>query len=443
MNQSKILLSALCASVSLSLFAQNTTPINALGVAESDRLNTITTAVPFLIITPDSRAGAMGDVGVATAPDVNSVYWNPSKLVRSEKNMGFAVSHSPWLRQLVPDISLSYLSGYGKIGDYTAVGGSFRYFSLGDIVFTNELGQEIYPFRPNEFSLDGFVATRLSDYLSGSVGFRFVNSNLTGGVPVQGAETKPGRTVAADISAYYENTDFKIGDKDATLAAGVMISNIGGKIAYSNTSRSDFIPINLRIGPRLTVELDDYNTISIAADFNKLLVPTPPIYKRDSTGALLVDANNNLVIGAGDDPDKAVASGIFGSFADAPGSPLLGTDGDFLTNPDGTYQVDNGSVFREELNEVNIGIGMEYWYDKQFAVRAGYFYEHRNKGNRKFFSVGAGLHYNVFGLDLAYLIPAYFGSTFQTSPLQNTLRFTLTFDFDAFKQQNAQPKTDS
>lgn len=419
------------------------TAVNALGAESGGRLNTITTAVPFLIITPDSRAGAMGDVGVATSPDANAVYWNPSKLVKAKKKLGFAASHSPWLRQLVPDISLSYLAGYGKITDYTVVGGSFRYFSLGDIVFTDELGQELYPFNPNEFSLDGFVATRLSDYISGSVGFRFVNSNLTGGVPVQGADTKPGRTVAADVSAYYENPDFKIGDKDATLAAGIAITNIGGKIAYSNTSKSDFIPINLRLGPRLTLELDDYNTITFAADINKLLVPTPPIYKRDSTGAPLVDDNNNLVIGAGKNPDKAVASGIFGSFADAPGSPLIDESGNFLMNPDGSYQVDGGSVFREELNEINLGIGVEYWYDNQFAVRAGYFYEHYSKGNRKFFSVGAGLRYNVFGLDLAYLIPAYFGNTFQTSPLQNTLRFTLSFDLDAFKSQNSDSNGDS
>ncbi len=443
MNQNKFIFSiGLALVASLGLKAQNSVSINSITGAD-ERLNTITTAVPFLIITPDSRAGAMGDVGVATSPDANSAHWNPSKLVKAEKKIGFSASHSPWLRQLVPDISLSYLSGYGKISDYTVVGGSFRYFSLGDIVFTNELGQEIYPFNPNEFSLDAFVATRLSDLISGSVGFRYINSNLTGGVPVQGADTKPGRTVAADISAYYEKPGIKLGDKDATFAAGVAITNIGGKIAYSNTSKSDFIPINLRFGPRLTVELDEYNSITFAADFNKLLVPTPPIYRTDSTGALLVDDNNNLVIGAGNNPDVAVATGIFSSFADAPGSPLIDQNGSFLTNPDGTYQVEGGSVFREELNEINIGLGLEYWYDNQFAVRAGYFYEHFSKGNRKFFSVGAGLRYNVFGLDLAYLIPAYFGNTFQTSPLQNTLRFTLSFDLDAFRTQNAESNGDS
>ncbi len=420
--------------IGLTQAQTNTIGLNELG--GGNRLNTITTAVPFLIISPDSRAGAMGDLGAATTPDVNSIHWNASKLVRVDKDMGFGMSYTPWLRQLVPDISISYLSGFKKVKEFTVVGGSLRYFSLGDIIFTDQFGNEIRPFRPNEFSIDAFVGTRLSEFISGAVTFRYVNSNLTGGIPVQGASTKPGRTVSADLSAYYEKPDMKIAGKDAELAIGIVVSNIGGKISYSNTSKTDFLPMNLRLGPRVTFKLDDYNSISWAVDFNKLLVPTPPIYKVDPITREILSTEDGLVIGAGKNPDRPVASGLFGSFSDAPGTPLLDDNGDFIENPDGTYQIQKNSRFKEEMREINFATGLEYWYDNQFAFRTGYFWEHALKGNRKYFTLGAGLRYNVFGLDFAYLIPAYFGNTVQQSPLQNTLRFTLTFDFDAFKKQN-------
>lgn len=402
------------------------------------QLNTITTAVPFLMIAPDARGGSMGDVGVATSPDANSIHWNPAKLAFAEKSMGVSMAYTPWLRNLVPDISLSYLSFYKKINDRQAFGTSLRYFSLGNIQFTDEFGQQTRQFNPNEFAIDGAYAIKLSERFSGGVALRYVYSNLTGGVNVQGADTKPGQSVAFDISGYYENDDLKLGDKDLTAAFGFNISNVGAKMAYSNTARRDFIPINLRLGPRATVNLDEYNSLTFSFDINKLLVPTPPIYKRDTNNRVIIGPDGNYVIGAGGDPDRAVANGIFGSFSDAPGIVMRDAAGIPIENPDGTYQVESGSVFREELREFNLGMGVEYWYDNQFAVRAGYFTEHLTKGNRKFFSIGAGLRYNVFALDFTYLVPAYFNNRniVQNSPLQNTLRFTLTFDFDAFKAQN-------
>jgi len=401
-----------------------------------DRLNTITTAVPFLMISPDSRAGGMGDIGAATSPDVHSAHWNAAKLVKADRTLGVGASFTPWLRELVSDIYLSYLTGYKKLTDNTVVGGSMRYFSLGDIIFTDNNGNTIRPFRPNEFALDAFVGTRLTDYISGAVAFRFINSNLTGGIPVAGAATKPGRSVAADISSYFEYPDLKLGGYDAEIAAGIAITNIGGKMSYSNNAGSDFLPMNLRLGPRLTVNLDDYNSITWAFDLNKLLVPTPPIYKTDATGNLVTNADG-LVIGAGQDPDRPLASGLFGSFSDAPGTPLFDDQGNYLENPDGTYQVEKGSRLKEEMREINFATGLEYWYDNQFAVRGGYFHESALKGNRKYMTFGAGLRFNVFGIDAAYLIPAYFGSdTPQSNPLKNTWRISLTFDFDGLKEQN-------
>lgn len=376
----------------------------------ADQLNTITTAVPFLMISPDSRAGGMGDVGVASSVDPNSVHWNPSKLGFAEKQMGIGVSYTPWLRALVPDINLAYLSGYYKTKKSGTFAASLRYFSLGDITFTDANGQTVGQFRPNEFAIDVAYGTKLSKDFSVGGAVRYVNSNLTGGTFVEGAATHPGRSVAADISALYRKDKIKIGDKKGIAAVGLNISNIGSKMTYSDRNgknNSDFIPINMRLGASLTMQLDDYNSIAIEADANKLLVPTPPIYKTDSLGGVVYDANHDPVILKGKDPNRGIAEGMFGSFSDAP----------------------SGS--KEELREINYSIGLEYWYNKLFAIRAGYFYEHPTKGNRQYFTLGAGVKYNVFGLDFAYLIP-----TQQKNPLENTLRFTLTFDFDAFKSQN-------
>ncbi len=379
----------------------------------NNRLNTITTAVPFLLITPDSRAGGMGDVGVASSTDVNSIHWNASKLAFADKKLAIGVSYTPWLRALVPDINLAYLSGYYKTKKNGVIGASLRYFSLGDITFTDANGQTIGQFKPNEFAFDIAYAVKLAKEFSVGGAVRYVNSNLTNGQNVQGSTTHPGRTIAVDLSALYKKEKIKLADKKATAAIGLNISNIGAKMSYSDRNNADFIPINLRLGGSLAIQIDDYNSIAFMADVNKLLVPTPPIYDVDTLGSPKYGADGKPIILKGKDPRRGVAEGIFGSFNDAPGGG------------------------KEELREINYSVGMEYWYNKLFAVRAGYFYEHPLKGNRKYFTLGAGIKYNVFGLDFAYLIPMQ-----QRNPLQNTLRFTLTFDFDAFKAQNSDDKTE-
>lgn len=373
---------------------------------DSLQLNTITTAVPFLMIAPDSRAGAMGDAGVASSPDASSIHWNPSKLAFIDKEMGFSISYTPWLRDLVPDINLSYVSGYKKIDKDQALAMSLTYFSLGEITFTNQTGQQYAQFRPNEFAVDIAYARKLADNFSGGIALRYIYSNLTGNFNVQGADTRPGRAVAADVSGYYTNDKASVGDKDANWSAGINISNIGSKMSYTRSADKDFIPINLRLGQSLEIDLDDYNSITLHTDFNKLLVPTPPRYKLDSTGQPVLGPGGNYVIQDGRDPNVSVASGMFGSFTDAPGG------------------------FREELREVNLSMGFEYWYDRQFAARFGYFYEHPTKGDRQYFTIGAGLRLSVFGIDFSYLV-----ATQPNNPLANTVRFSLTFDFDAFKEQ--------
>jgi len=379
-------------------------------------VNTITTAVPLLLISPDARSGAMGDAGVASKPDANSAHWNPSKFAFIDDDMGFSVSYTPWLRALVPDINLAYLSGYKRIDKNQTIGFSLLYFSLGNIIFTNMVGEVTGEFNPNEFSIDGTYARKLSDHFSGGIALRYIYSNLTGGYYIESAgQSKAGQSIAADISVYYQN-DVELGDKSGEYAFGLNISNIGSKMSYTETADRDFIPINLRLGGRLSVDIDEYNSISIIADVNKLLVPTPPVYELDSAGNPVHDASGNKVILYGKDPNRSVVSGMVGSFNDAPG--VLNSSGE-------------RSIGKEELREITYSIGLEYWYSGQFAVRAGYFHEHATKGNRKFFTLGAGLKYNVFGIDFAYLIP-----TEAKHPLENTLRFTLLFDFEGLKEQN-------
>ncbi len=397
------LLAGFMAIFSGTLFAQSN---NYIG----QDLNTITTAVPFLQIAPDARSGGMGEAGVSSSPDANSMHWNPAKYSYIESDMGFALSYSPWLRALVSDINLAYLTGYKKLANNQVVSGSLLYFSLGDITFTDIQGATIGNYRPNEFALSGSYSRMLTKNLSGAVTARFIHSNLTQGQSVGGASTKPGNSIAADI-AIYSRHDVEFPNMEGFFAWGLNISNIGSKISYSddNTQR-DFIPTNLRFGPSLTLDIDDFNRLSFMVDINKLLIPTPPIYLTDSiTGQPVYDDNGNQLIFKGMDPNVSVPVGMFQSFFDAP----------------------NG--FNEEIRELSFAVGIEYWYDKQFAIRGGYFHEDRTKGNRKFFTLGAGLRYNVFGLDFAYLIPT--GGQAK-NPLENTLRFTLHFDFDAFQKQN-------
>jgi hypothetical protein len=369
--------------------------------------NTITTAVPFLTIAPDARAGALGDAGVATTPDANSMAYNPAKYAFIESKTGFSAAYSPWLRALVNDINLAYVAGYYRLDDKQTVAASLRFFSLGDITFTDDAGNIIGNFRPNEFAVDGTYSRKFSDTWSGAVVARFIYSDLTQGQVVQGQQTKAGTSIAADIAVYHQRElNWRKVDQ-AEFAFGINISNIGQKISYTDaTTEKDFIPTNLKFGPRLTIDLDDYNRLSFTMDINKLLVPTPPIYATDSLGNNIVDENGNKIIAAGMDPDVSVVSGMVQSWYDAP----------------------NG--FEEEMREFYFSIGAEYWYNKVFAVRTGFFYEDKYKGNRKYFTLGAGLKYNVFGLDFSYLIPLA-----QQNPMENTLRFTLLFDFDAFNKQ--------
>jgi hypothetical protein len=393
--------------LSAQALAQTSSSSNLTTQELSGRVNTITTAVPFLMIAPDSKQGGMGEVGAATPADGNSIHWNVAKMAFSEKKGGAAISVTPWLKQLVPDIYLYYVAGYGKISKTQAIGASLRYFSLGNITFTDIVGNTTGQFRPNEFALDLAYSQKLSETFSAGLAVRYIRSNLTGNYTLSnGQPTKPGTSTAVDVGIYYQSKKLKINDKKAVASLGLVVSNIGAKVSYS--VKRDFIPINLRLGGGLKTIIDDYNTFGIYADVNKLLVPTQPVYLKTATGSdSISNSTNEKIIEAGKDPNVGIAKGMLQSFNDAPGG------------------------FKEELKEINYSIGFEYWYAKTLAVRAGYFGEAKTKGNRKYFTVGLGLRYNVFGIDFAYLVPIT-----QRNPLQNTLRFTLSFDFDAFKDQN-------
>jgi type IX secretion system protein PorV len=312
---------------------------------DKDNVNTITTAVPFLMIAPDSRAGAMGDVGVATTPDANSIHWNPAKLAFIDKDLGLSISYIPWLRNLVDDINLAYLSGFKRVDENQVIAASLLYFTLGNITFTNRVGDVIGTFDPHEFAFDVAYARSFSRVYSMGMAARYIHSNLTGGQD-DSEITKPGNSFAMDVSAYYNN-DITIGDYDSKIAGGLNISNIGRKIDYTGNNKN-FIPINMRLGTGLTMIIDEYNSIGFALDFNKLLVPTPPQYDTND--------DDELYIIYGKDPNVSVPVGIFQSFYDAPGVP----------NGDGSR-----SVLREELREVSYSFGTEYWYANQFAIRAG------------------------------------------------------------------------
>ena len=386
----KVVSTFIALAFSFNAISQDVSGIDEIG---RNNLNTITTAVPFLLISPDSRAGGMGDVGVATSPDANSLHWNPAKYSFIDQEVGFAVSYVPWLRNLVPDINLSYISGYKKLNKNEVVAMELRYFTLGDITFTDVIGNNLGQYKPSEFALGSSYSRKLSDQFSLAISARYIYSNLTGGQSAGGIATNAGQSIAADVAGYYVK-DIRIAKKDMELAFGANVSNIGNKISYTETSTRDFIPINLRLGTALNADLDDYNKISFAFDLNKLLVPTPPIYN---------DSINDQ-IDFGKDPNVSVVSGIFQSFGDAPGG------------------------FNEEMREINFSVGTEYWYDNQFAIRSGYFNEHNTKGGRKFFTFGSGVKYNVFALDFSYLINASRAIN-GNNPLANTMRFTLTFDF--------------
>ncbi|MDQ2177590.1 type IX secretion system outer membrane channel protein PorV [Marinifilum sp. D714] len=355
--------------------------------------NYISTAVSFLTITPNSRAGAMGDAGVATSPDVNSMHWNPAKFAMIDGNYGVSASYTPWLRDLVDDMSISYLTGYYRLDKNQVIGASLRYFSLGEIAFLERAEDIPVAQNPNEWAFDIAYSRRLSDEFSGGIAFRYIRSDLTQSQYVAGIETQAGNAFAADVSIYYQH-EFRRNRRDMVWSWGLNISNIGSKISYTNDDEKEFIPTNLKLGTALKMELDRYNSLTIAADMNKLLVPTP------NSGSLGEDDNGGVIVGS-ETSDKSVVSGIFSSFSDAPGG------------------------MGEEFKEIAWSLGLEYWYQEQFALRGGYYYEHEDKGNRKYFTAGLGVKLNMFDLDFSYLIP-----TTQNNPLKNTLRFSLTANLD-------------
>ena len=401
-----------------NVFSQ--TPEDDIWGRITDNVPVITTSVPVLLISPDSRAAGMGDAGVATTPDANSGHWNPAKYVFSDKELGVAISYTPWLRRLVPDMNIAYVSAYKQLDKENTIAGSLMYFSLGSINFTDINGSTIRDFTPHEFGVDFSYSRLLGDNFSGAVALRYIYSNLSGGISISGAEAHPGWSVAADVAFYYRGKEFKVGDMKSKLMWGLNISNIGNKISYTSNEQRNFIPMNFRTGIGYFLELNDYNTLLLTVDINKLLVPSPPSYLKDSLGQVEFDDQGNPVIAYGKNPDISVPAALFSSWTDAAGIA------DPFRNSDGTP-----NVFKEEFAELMWSVGMEYWYNKQFALRAGYFHEHEYKGNRKYFTIGAGLKLNVFGLDFAYLIP-----TAQQHPLQNTLRFTLTFDIAGLSDES-------
>jgi hypothetical protein len=360
-----------------------------------NKFNPVNTGVNSLGIAPDSRGGGMGDIGVATTPDVNSQFWNPAKYPFTYSKAGVSISYTPWLRKLVNDIDLAYMAGYLRIGDTQAVSGSLRYFSLGEVPVSYEGGGAGYSIKPYELAVDVAYSRLLSENLSAAVALRYIYSDLAFS---QEEEITPGSAFAADLAFYYSKYIF-LGQRECALSLGLNLSNIGSKISYDNGETSAFLPTNFRFGASLLIPVDEYNTFEVSADINKLMVPTMPIQKEGETDE---DYTNRL---KEEYYDQSPISGIFKSWGDAPGG------------------------FSEELKEIQFSIGAEYVYHDQFSIRGGYHYESPEKGNRKYFTVGAGFKMNVFSLDAAYLI-----STAQSNPLDQTLRFSLSFDMDGIRQ---------
>lgn len=362
--------------------------------------NVITTAVPFVSIAPDARGGSMGDCGVATDADVYSMHYNPAKYVYMEDDMSVGLGYSPWLQHLVSDMHLAYLAFQKKVNDRSAIGATLRYFDCGSIHFTDANGEDMGTYEPNEWALDASYSRMLGDYLSGAVSGRFIYSNLTQG---QGDYAQAGWSVAADVAVYYKKPVEWFSNMDADFSWGASITNIGSKVSYNGSSdMKDFIPTTLRGGAQLKMHLDEYNSLAITADLSKLLVPTPPIREGNTFNGEVVH---------GYDDNVSVVMGMIQSFYDAPGWDREGH---------------HFGVAYEELCEINEGIGIEYWYNNTFAVRGGYFNESAMKGNRKYVTLGAALKYNVFSLDVSYLVPV--AARAGSSPLENTLRFNLTYN---------------
>ncbi len=373
------------------------------------QLNTITTAVPFLQITPDSRSGAMGNTGTALSPSSSSFFWNTSMLSFSEDKSEISLSYTPWLRNLASDINLSHLAGYYRLNERNSIGASLRFFSLGEITFTDIDGNETRTHKPTEFELLAGYAFKLNDNFSLGLNGKFIYSNLTANVSVGGGATNPGLAGAADVSFSYYNDDINYGNMPGELAFGITLNNIGNKISYTIENDRDFLPTNLKIGTALTFDFDKYNSLTWALDVSKLLVPTSP----------LINSNTGQIM-SGKNPNVGVVQGMLQSFYDAPGTLEKDDNGDYIQNADDSYRVVKNTKLKEELSEIMIATGLEYWYNDLFAVRAGYFFESPNKGGRQFLTFGVGLRYKFFGVDFSYLT-----SLRRNSPLQNTIRFTL------------------
>jgi type IX secretion system protein PorV len=372
------------ALIGLTLLAGITTSnVNAQNL-NGQTASFVTTAVPFLRISPDARAGAMGDAGIATTPDPNAQYWNVAKLPFSDKNYGLSMTYTPWLKDLVPDIFLAYLAGYAKFGEKKdqVVSASMRYFSLGNISYTGLLGEPLGTGMPREYSFDLGYSRKLSEFLSTGVSLRYIHSAIASGVSYipGGGDYKPGNTFAGDLGIYYTKKHEIDDIKSNTFSFGAVASNIGGKISY-NSSRSDFIPMNLGVGVAYTSQFDEYNKVTFALDLNKLLVP--------------VLANGDTQI--------AVVTGIFNSFQTG-----------------------------DQLKEIDASLGIEYWYQNTIAFRAGYFYEDKDNGDRQYVTTGIGVKYNIFQINASYLVPQGSGTT--RNPLSNTLRFSLIFEFDKIEK---------
>lgn len=362
---------------------------------KTNMFNPVNSAVTSQTIAPDARSAGMGDVGVATDPDAASQFWNPAKYPFCISRAGVALNYTPWLRQLVSDMDLAYLSGYYRIGDYSAVSGSLRYFSLGEVMLSSGQGEQYdMTINPYEMSLDVAYSLMLSETFSISAGVRWIYSDLTYDY---NEDTAPGSAFAADLSCYYQNY-INLGQRECQLGLGLNISNIGSKITFGGSDESEFIPTNMRLGAALMIPVNEYNRFTIAADANKLLVPTYPKQNEDEPDNEYQDRLRK------DYYDVSSISGIFKSFSDAPRG------------------------FKEELEEIQWSIGAEYVYNDQFSLRAGYHHESENKGNRKYFTVGAGFKMNVFSLNAGYVI-----ATAKSNPLDQTLRVSLTFDMDGIK----------
>ncbi|UYZ57745.1 type IX secretion system outer membrane channel protein PorV [Hymenobacter latericus] len=365
--------------------------LGTAGAAQAQqKTNTITTAVPFITISPDARSAALGDAGAAISPDANAPFHNAGKLGFLRNPYGASASYSPWLRNVTDDMSISALSGYKKLGQRSALAASLTYFDLGSIDFRSSTNQPEGTFNPKEYSVSLTYGQKLSEYLGVGVTTRYIRSNLTGS---QIADSRPGNAFAVDLGVYY-NRDVSIGAGDYNLAFGAAVSNIGNKITYTRADQADFLPTNLKLGTAITRELDAFNKITLTVDANKLLVPTPYyIDGVDSSDPAVVAENDRIA-------RKSIVSGILGSFSDAPGGAS------------------------EEFKEINLSAGAEYWYNDLLAARVGYFYENPLKGDRQYLCLGLGLRYQVFGVDAAYLVP-----NSRANPLANTIRVSLHFNF--------------